>query len=248
MLKKNYKKKRKVLKINKKRLIISSFIVIFIGFKLFNIIFSNEDVNVRMLSPKDETNFIQKDKKDDKKKVVIDIGHGGNDDGASNLVSGSVEKDVTLEIGRMVIEKLKRDKSIEVIATRTKDEFISLENINRIERENNADILVSLHCNATEPELSDIKGIETFYWRDDDGKSMKLAEKIHGGIMSTVEAEDRGVKREEYKILRESECPSVLIETGFLTNGEEEKNLLSNSYQAKLAEGIVKGIQEYFKS
>ena len=46
-------------------------------------------------------------------------------------------------------------------------------------------------------------------------------------------------------MLRDSSCPSVLIETGFLTNYKESVNLSKNSYQNKLANAIVKGIQEY---
>ena len=78
-----------------------------------------------------------------------------------------------------------------------------------------------------------------------DDMSYKLAKSIHNNIISSVGAVDRGIKRGNYQVLRDSSCPSVLIETGFLTNYKESVNLSKNSYQNKLANAIVKGIQEY---
>ena len=179
-----------------------------------------------------------------KKIVVIDIGHGGNDQGTQSLDKQKMEKDITLQIGSKVIEKLEKDKSIKVIATRTTDEYISLKERNKIEAENNADLFVSIHANATGDSSSSTEGVETFYWKNDD-MSYKLAKSIHNNIISSVGAVDRGIKRGNYQVLRDSSCPSVLIETRFLTNYKESVNLSKNSYQNKLANAIVKGIQEY---
>ena len=165
---------------------------------------------------------------DNKKIVVIDIGHGGNDQGTQSLDK----------------QKMEKDKSIKVIATRTTDEYISLKERNKIEAENNADLFVSIHANATGDSSSSTEGVETFYWKNDD-MSYKLAKSIHNNIISSVGAVDRGIKRGNYQVLRDSSCPSVLIETGFLTNYKESVNLSKNSYQNKLANAIVKGIQEY---
>lgn len=183
--------------------------------------------------------------KGNKKVVVIDIGHGGHDQGTQSLDSKKIEKDITLQIGTKVIEKLEKDKSIKVIATRTSDEYISLKDRNKIEAENDADLFVSIHANATGDSSSKTEGVETFYWKNNNEESYKLAQSIHNNIISSVNANDRGVKRENYQVLRDSSCPSVLIETGFLTNYKESLNLSKDSYQNKLANAIVKGIQEY---
>ena len=176
--------------------------------------------------------------------VVIDIGHGGNDQGTQSTNKQKIEKDITLQIGSKVIEKLEKDKNIKVIATRTTDEYVSLKERNKIESKNNADLFVSIHANATGDGSSTTEGVETFYWKNDD-KSYKLAKLIQDNIISSTGAVDRGVKRENYQVLRDSKCPSVLIETGFLTNYKESINLSKDSYQNKLASAIVKGIQEY---
>lgn len=176
--------------------------------------------------------------------VVIDIGHGGNDQGTQSINKQKIEKDITLQIGTKVIEKLEKDKNIKVIATRTMDEYVSLKERNKIESKNNADLFVSIHANATGDSSSTTEGVETFYWKNDD-KSYKLANLIQGNIISSTGAVDRGVKQENYQVLRDSKCPSVLIETGFLTNYKESLNLSKSSYQNKLANAIVKGIQEY---
>ena len=64
-------------------------------------------------------------------------------------------------------------------------------------------------------------------------------------LIDNLKVNDRGVKRENYQVLRESSCPSVLIETGFLSNPKEAYNLSKNKYQQKLAKSIANGIKEY---
>ena len=180
-------------------------------------------------------------------KVLIDPGHGGSDVGTSNPRTGTTEKEITLKISNKVVEELKKYSNIEVINTRTDDTFVSLDDRNKIEADSNADLFVSIHCNATPDGKSNAEGVETFYWREDGEQSSKLAQKVHESITSNLNVRDRGVKRESYKVLRNSTSPSILIETGFLTSDEEEKNLLDENYQDQLAKAIAKGIIAYIE-
>lgn len=180
-------------------------------------------------------------------KVLIDPGHGGKDVGTSNPRTGTIEKDITLKIGNKVVEELKKYRNIEVIITRTDDTFVSLADRNKIEADNNADLFVSIHCNATPDGKSNADGVETFYWSEDGEESNILAQKVHESITSKLNVRDRGIKRENYQVLKNSKSPSILIETGFLTNDEEEKNLLDENYQSQLAKAIANGIVEYIK-
>ena len=94
-------------------------------------------------------------------KVVIDAGHGGKDSGAVGAISK--EKDVALkiaiELGRIVKENL---KDIQVIYTRSRDEFVELERRAQIANKSGADMFISIHCNAVPRNQDLIFGTETY--------------------------------------------------------------------------------------
>eukprot|EP01132_Coremiostelium_polycephalum_P000210 gene210-276_t len=94
------------------------------------------------------------------KKIIIDAGHGGKDSGA--LGRHSKEKDITLkialELGKLIADNM---KNVSVIYTRQKDEFIPLYQRSRIANKNNADVFISIHCNATSTSKN-TQGIEVF--------------------------------------------------------------------------------------
>lgn len=80
-------------------------------------------------------------------KIVIDPGHGGHDPGTSG--SFTKEKDVALKVAMKVGKYLEENvKDVEVIYTRTKDEFIDLDRRTEIANENDADLFVSIHANS----------------------------------------------------------------------------------------------------
>ena len=92
--------------------------------------------------------------------IVIDPGHGGKDPGRANE-SGVEEKDIVLNISIMLAEMLKNDGN-EVILTRDKDIFISLRKRASIANEADADLFISIHCNAWHKES--VYGSETFIY------------------------------------------------------------------------------------
>ncbi|MCF8364508.1 MAG: N-acetylmuramoyl-L-alanine amidase [Bacteroidales bacterium] len=92
-------------------------------------------------------------------KVVIDAGHGGNDKGASGSVSA--EKDITLSISLLIGRLLKEQMpDVEVIYTRKDDRFVPLHRRAEIANENQADLFISVHCNAISDP--DFFGSETY--------------------------------------------------------------------------------------
>lgn len=94
------------------------------------------------------------------RKVVIDAGHGGKDEGAVGP-GGVKEKDVNLAIARRVGAALEARLGVEVVYTRTDDRFISLEQRARIANKHRADLFVSVHANAHRKHR--VHGIETYY-------------------------------------------------------------------------------------
>ncbi|MCM1025090.1 MAG: N-acetylmuramoyl-L-alanine amidase [Roseburia sp.] len=176
--------------------------------------------------------------------VAIDPGHGGEDEGCSG--DGVQEKDINLEVAQRLAVRL-RDMGFDVILTREDGEKeISLKERVDLAEEKGADIFVSIHQNASEKAVSSAKGIETWYCgRDRDCR--RLAQLIHKGALGKTKARERELQESrELYVIRETSMPACLIETGFLTNAEERKQLCDADYQEKLAEGIAEGIYYYF--
>lgn len=78
--------------------------------------------------------------------VVLDAGHGGKDTG--NRGNGYYEKYIALNITKMIGAKLQKQKGIKVIFTRKDDRFIPLKNRARIANQADADLFISIHCDA----------------------------------------------------------------------------------------------------
>lgn len=224
------RKKRKLKKKVYKTLIF--FILAFILITVIN--------NINEIKAMQNSGFGKYDKV-----IVIDMGHGGKDQGTSNKSNGILEKDIVLEIGEKVAAILKKDRKLTIIETRTTDEFLTLNERVEISNNNNADVFISLHCNAVENDASSYYGVESFYWRDDTEESYNLASAIQNSIITNLDVNDRGVKKDNYYVVKNTKCAAALIEMGFLTNNKECKNLSNDKYQTKMAKAIVDGIYDY---
>ncbi|HLR03282.1 MAG TPA: N-acetylmuramoyl-L-alanine amidase [Virgibacillus sp.] len=173
--------------------------------------------------------------------VVIDPGHGGKDNGATG-VDGSYEKEFTLSLGKKIQSLLNEEPEINVLMTRDDDRFISQKSLERPEfaNENEADLYLSLHQDSFDDP--DVSGTESFYYDDD---SLDVAKIIQKHVVDTTGFNDRGIKRENLFVLRDSDMPSVLIEVGYLTNPDEQEKMNSDNFQEQIAQSIVDGIEEY---
>jgi N-acetylmuramoyl-L-alanine amidase len=176
-------------------------------------------------------------------KVVIDPGHGGKDVGAIGA-SGQYEKSFTLSLSSKVKERLEQDPDIEVYMTRTEDRFISQESRGRPKLANdlNADLFLSIHGNTFAD--SSVSGTETFYYHRN---SKSFAEIIHEKLVEATGFHDRGVKKENFFVVKDTEMPAVLLEVGYLTNPNDESVMLTDPFQDRVATAIVEGIREYLK-
>lgn len=117
-------------------------------------------------------------------RVVVDPGHGGTDPGAKGP-TGTMEKDVTLAIALKLRDRLKSIPGVEVLMTRDTDVFIPLQDRTRLANENNADLFISLHANAS--PRADRYGLETYYL---DNASDEAAAKVAASENESMK--DRG--------------------------------------------------------
>ena len=193
------------------------------------------------------------------KVVYLDAGHGGYDPGASYF--GISEKSLTLAIQSRVKAKLEAE-GYQVVTTRTSDTYVDLTDRSRAANASESDIFVSIHINASGSSAA--QGIETYYYQpyaeypsrinatyhaNSTRLSMSdtLANAIQSSLINATGAQNQGVKRQTFAVLRETTAPAVLLELGFLSNPQEAARLNTSAYQETLANAIVAGIKSYYE-
>ena len=181
--------------------------------------------------------------------IVIDPGHGGSDPGASSP-NKIREKDLNL-IMSLKLEAALKALGYNVVMTRSSDVAVGLYDRPAQANEINADIFISMHANST--TNSAVSGIEVLYCPATTGSKKTqdqypLAKMVMDEILKTTGGKERGViKRPDLVVLNRTNMPAILVETGFLSNANEEKLITNDSYQNKMTQGIVNGINQYFE-
>jgi N-acetylmuramoyl-L-alanine amidase len=246
------------------------------GFFLFLVIYT---VNAQS-NPKSDKPFV----------VVLDAGHGGKDSG--NRGNGYYEKKIALNIILQIGEILNKRSDIKVIYTRKTDVFVDLIERARIANRTDADLFISVHCDA---HTSQAYGAGTFvlglhanqrnfevakkensvifyeenYEENYDGfdpndpesvigltlmqetylnQSITAADAIQKSFVANLKRKDRTVKQAGFVVLKYTYMPSVLVETGFLTNRKEGAYLNSSKGQSEMSVAISKAIINYKNS
>ena len=223
--------------------------------------------------------------------IVIDAGHGGHDPGTVNFKKK--EKDITLGIALKTGEIIKENfTDVNVIYTRSADEFIDLKKRAQIANQARADLFISIHCNAIETHENDFFGTETYVqdpkvesynlavakrensailYEDDYkanydgydpnspethillsmfqnaylGQSISFAQAFEFETAHYGKRKSRGVKQAGFLVLKATTMPSVLIETGFLSNEDEKNFLVSDEGQIQIALTIARAFYRY---
>lgn len=178
---------------------------------------------------------------ENKHTVLLDPGHGGIDHGAESL-SGIDEKILNLDIALKVANLFEDDDQIEIVLTRELDIFYTPEDRYQMANKLNPDIFISIHHNAYE-DLPSVSGVETFYYYND---SANLANILHYKLLDATQFSDRGIMVSNYKVVKYTTMPAVLLEVGYLTNIQEEQYLLKPTNQDIISEAIAEGIRDYF--
>lgn len=168
-------------------------------------------------------------------RVVIDAGHGGNDNGTQ--WGGVRESKLTLKVAYKVAALLKA-KKIPVTMTRRSDVYISKTRRAEIANRYKDVIFVSIHFNAS--KVVSARGVETYYA---SAQGRRIAVNIQRQVVKATKTRNRGVKsRIALAVLNKTKCPAVLVECGFLSNAHERRRCNTSWYQSLVARGIVKGI------
>lgn len=169
--------------------------------------------------------------------IALDFGHGGHDPGA--VGKKSKEKDNVLKVGLRLGELLE-EMGHTVIYIRKTDKFVSLSERANIANKNNVDYFISLHNNSA---VSTATGFETFIYNGNvSAKTIELQNAIHNPLAANLGIHDRGKKRANFAVLRETNMPAVLIEYAFISNQSDETILINEVEKLAMltAEGIRK--------
>lgn len=221
--------------------------------------------------------------------IAVDAGHGGEDPGAHGP-TGVLEKDVSLAIAKRLARMINDQPGMKAVLTRDGDYYVGLRERVQKARQVQADLFISVHCNAlTRPDMHGTavyvlspRGATNEHnrWLANQENSADLV----GGIdiqdkdhelaavlidlsqSATMEASfDLGsrmlsslgqinnlqkdkVQQAGFVVLKAPDIPSVLVETAFITNPVEEKQLASAEYQQQMAESMLDGVKGYFQS
>lgn len=197
------------------------------------------------------------------KVIVIDPGHGCyKTDSATELDVGNVgptgllEKDVDLAAS-MYLKAYLQSSGATVIMTRNKDVGVmTLTSRADVANEANADLFISVHCNASTSD-STKSGAITYYFGGSTttpvsttllAKRKALAIDINNGLSAETGAGNLGIGSDSFTVLVKTTMPSALVEIGYITNPEEEALMATTEYQDLCGKGIYKGILNYFET
>jgi N-acetylmuramoyl-L-alanine amidase len=189
------------------------------------------------------------------KVIILDPGHGGPDGGASSN-SGTLEKDVALEIclalrdylqeaGALVIMTREKDTDLAETDTRKLRYRKSEDLRKRVEiiNETDADLFISIHLNAI--PSNKWSGAQTFF-NPSIEENEHISKFIQNEIKRNLENTNRLAKPiSGIYLLSRAKIPGALVEVGFLSNPHESELLNTKSYQRKIAASIYQGILRY---
>jgi N-acetylmuramoyl-L-alanine amidase len=194
---------------------------------------------VRETIGKEGYNLYEKEKKE-KKIVVIDVGHGGHDFGATKDEWN--EKTLISEIAKK-IKEMHSDSNVEIHFTRSNDEFVTLNDRTNLINNLKPDLVISLHLNNSKNAYT--SGFEVFISNKTDflDKTKELAE-ILSSKLSKTQLKNRGLKTAPFWILKNSDCPSMVVELGFISNENDRNFIASEKGQFEIAKYIVAFISE----
>jgi len=174
-------------------------------------------------------------------KIFLDPGHGGQDPGATG--HGLREKDIVLTISRFAREYLEANyPGVSVKMSRTDDRYVSLSQRASDANRWGADVFASIHINAA---VSTANGYEDFIFNGNvSNDTHQLQNAIHNKL-SPFFPTNRGKKRANFAVLRQTNMPAVLTESGFITNKRDADFLRKTSNLKKLGQAHAKGIADF---
>ncbi len=219
--------------------------------------------------------------------VAIDPGHGGHDPGAVGRAK-TREKDVALNVGKLLAERINAEPGMKAVLIRSGDYYVDHRERMEIARRSKADLFVSIHADAVEDRRARGASVYVLSLKgasDEAGKrlaerenasslvggvsladkdavlasvlldlsqnaalsaSLDIGSEVIGQLARIGKVHRRKVQQAGFLVLKSPDVPSILVETAYISNPDEEKKLRSRAHQGKLANAILLGVRKYF--
>ena len=174
-----------------------------------------------------------------KKIIVIDAGHGGDDFGAT--LNGLQEKAIVETIAKK-IKAQNKNENLEIVLLREGDHFMELSERVSIINNLNPKLVISLHINAS--ENLDKNGVQAYvsskskFYNESKTNAEILVDRVAGDYFSKGE-----VKEASFYILKNSNCPALTLEVGYLSNINDRTYITSEKGQNEIAEKILEALK-----
>jgi len=176
--------------------------------------------------------------------VVIDAGHGGDDNGAVSA-SGLKEKDIDLAIAKKIAE-LNSNDHIKILLSRNDDVSMNVKDRVEFARANHSDLFISIHTNAADKDNTSENGFSVIIDKNNSEKNKLLASAIINELQKIyTTASTIGVRTNGVWVLDNNICPAALIECGYITSPADQAFITASSNQEKIARNILDGIEKY---
>ncbi len=198
--------------------------------------------------------------------IALDPGHGGNDPGTENRRLKLQEKTFTLDVVQR-LQSLLEQRGYRIVLTRDADRYVSLPARPEVAKKGGADLFISVHFNSLEGNAR-VRGVETYALTPAGQRSTAVAERrssdkvaqpgnrhdhwnmvlaaaVHRQLVEQMGAMDRGLKHARWAVLRDLDCPGVLVEAGFLSHAAEAGKIKTPAYRQLIAETIAAGVDDY---
>ena len=175
--------------------------------------------------------------------VVIDAAHGGRDPGAISIIDSTSEKDIVLQISKLVKTELENE-GIKSLLTREHDRFLSLKDRVNLAENSNANLNITIHTNNSKDLTKN--GYTTFY-QDNNTSSKLLDSYIHDELNQLNLFQDNGSQIGTFYMITESSIPSVMIDLGYINNPDDFKEITDKKNQKEIAAALARAIKRYHK-
>lgn len=192
-------------------------------------------------------------------KLVIDPGHGGIDSGADK--QNVLEKNINLAIAKR-LKSYFSAKNYTVIMTREQDTLLNRQSTKKgtlqeqdldarttIMNRSGTDLFISIHANSS--SFPSQNGSIVYYNPKIEGAyalANSVQKELNRVTLNGVKRTAQRCEPADFYILRNTNIPGILVETGFLTNKAEREQLVKSSFQDQIAKAVLTGLENYLRA
>jgi N-acetylmuramoyl-L-alanine amidase len=181
-------------------------------------------------------------------KICIDPGHGGSDSGA--VGNGLYEKNLNLSTAKKMKAWLDKDtkdsnggNAWQVLMTRNQDAYVSLAARSSYANSNRVSRFFSIHHDSWNAGAN---GSGTFIYTSTGSTTTDLGNKVQQELVQHGGLKDRGLRRANFHVLRETSMPAVLTENGFISDAGDAQKISNPSWQDNVAKGFLHALQRHY--